>query len=229
MSDAATLVRTSGLALALAGVAYLPLALGGWSSIADVGSDRWWLVLSASTVHHFLLLFGLFGLLVAQLGRARLLGTVAFTVASLGNAIVGAIGLVQLTILPALGGHPSADDALICTPFYPAATQAATAFIEQACASWDFGALAAWVGGGRIALAIGSILVGITIVRARVLPVAAGFALALGWVIQLVGFVVPLPSPVTGLAYLAVAGAYVACGVSLLAGVGAGMPGAGAR
>jgi len=222
MNDGGRLIRLSGVALVVAGLLYLPLLLDGWRSVVDVGTGRWQLVTTAATVHHFILLFGLVGILAAQLRRGGVLGSLGFVVASLGNALVAGVGLVEITILPALAANPAADAALICTPFFPAATRSGQAFTELACTDWAFGPLAGWVGAGWLTLIAGSILLGLAIARAGVLPPAVGLVLAGGWLAELAGVFVPLPVLVENVAYLAIAGAYVWCGAILVARFPAG-------
>lgn len=216
MSDARPLVRLGGVAFAAAGVLYLPLLLGEWRGVEDIGTSRWWLVYGAATTSHFFLQFGLFGLLAAQLRNGGVFAIVAFVVASVGNAICGGIGIVQLTLLPALSAHPVAHEGLICTPFYPPATRSAAAFIDQACQSWAFGSLEAWLTGGALALTAGSIALGISIVRAQVLPRISGVALSVGWTAQLAGLAVALPYTVSAIVYATIAAAYVWIGAALI-------------
>lgn len=217
MNDPARLIRLSGVALVLAGLLYLPQLLDGWRSVIDVGSGRWRLVTTAETVHHLIMLFGLVGLLAAQLRRGGALGTIAFVVASLGHAVVAGIRLVEVTVLPALAANPAADAALICTPFFPPATRSGQTFTELACSDWGFGALAGWTGAGTATLIGGSLLLGLAIARAGVLPPAAGITLSAGWLLELVGQFVPLPVALENVAYLAIAGAYIWCGAILFA------------
>lgn len=217
MTDARRLIRLSGLTLVAAGALLLPLVISGPSSIADVGTGRWRLVQNAAFLHHLLLLFGLFGLLAAQLRQAGVLGLFAFLVTSLGNAIDGGVRLIQLTALSALAGHPAADDALICTPFFPPATRSAAQFIARACESWDFGMLSAWFAAGRLSLMGGAVLLGVAIARAGVLPRAAGAFLALGSLVGLIDFFAALPSLVDSVANASIGAGYLWCGAALFA------------
>jgi hypothetical protein len=218
MLDAHRLVSWSGIALAAAGLLYVPLPfIPSWTRIEDIGTPNWWVAYNLATIHHFFLLFGLFGVFVAQLHEAGRFGVVAFVLASLGNALVGGVGIVQLTILPVFAANPDVQPMLICTPFYTAATNAAEGFIATACAAWSFDVLATWAGISWLTLVLGSTLLGIAIALARVLPRWAGLLLALGWLYSGVGFVLPIPEAVGSLGIAVVGAGYVACGWHLWA------------
>jgi hypothetical protein len=217
MKKSDNLIRSSGCGLVAAGLLYLPLSmLDGWSSIADIGTSRWWFVQSAATLHHVFLLFGLIGLFVAAVRRPGLSGASAFVTASAGNGLVIGVGAVQLTVLPALAAHPDAASGLDCSPFYSPATEAAAAFISAACEPWHFGALEAWVGIAWLLFAIGSIWLAVEIVRGRLVQKWAGLLLGAAWATQLLGIAVPLPNAVSRGAFLAISIALIACGTALL-------------
>src|SRR3970040_556615 len=193
MTDARSLVRASGLALAAAGILYVPLPfIPGWSALEDIGTTNWWIGYYMATIHHFVLLFGLFGLFVAQRVQAGMLGLIAFVLASLGNALVGGVGMIQTTILPVFAANPDAQGMLICTPFYMAATQAAQGFIDTACANWNFDVLATWVGVSWLTFLVGSILLGIAIARAAVVPRWSGLLVTAGWLYSGAGLLLPV-------------------------------------
>jgi hypothetical protein len=219
MTDARVVIRSSGLMLAAAGVLYLPLPfLSGWTRIEDIGGSNWWVAYYLATIHHFFLLFGLFGLFIVQLRAAGLFGVIAFAVASLGNALVGGIGIVQITILPVFAANPDVQPMLICTPFYTPATAAAEGFIATACAAWNFDVLGMWVGAAWLSLLLGSIALGVAIARAGVLPRAAGLALVVGWLWSAAALFLPVPEYAANLGIAVVGAAYVACGSVICAG-----------
>lgn len=192
MTDARQLIRLSGAALLAAGLLYLPLPfIDAWRGIPDIGGRNWWIAYHMATIHHFFLMFGLFGILAAQLEQAGKFGVAAFVVAALGNAMAGGIGIVQTTMLPALASHADAASGLICTPFYPPATKAAVGFIESACVDWRFDAMYAWVEASWLTLFAGAIAVGGAVASAGVLPRAAGALVALGYAVLLAAFVWP--------------------------------------
>jgi hypothetical protein len=214
--NASDLLRASGLSAAIAGLLYLPLPLiPSWSALEDIGTGNWWLAYSLGTIHHFFLLFGLFGIFAAQLREAGWLGIIAFVLASLGNALVGGIGMIELTILPVLAASPDVQPMLICTPFHSPATRAAEGFIATACANWSFDVLAAWAGISRLALMLGSVLLGISIAFARVLPRSAGLLITLGWLCQAAGSFLPIPQAIGSLGLTVVGVGYVVCGSAL--------------
>ena len=216
MVNASGLVRASGISLAIAGLLYVPLPLiPSWSALEDIGAPGWRLTYNLVTIHHFFLLFGLFGVFVAQLREAGRLGLVGFVLASLGNVLVAGVGMIQLTMLPAFAANPDARSTLMCTPFYSPATLAAEGFIETACAAWNFDVLAAWVGVSWLALMTGSILLGIAIAVARVLPRSAGVLLILGWLYSAVAYFVPIPQAIASLGVGVVGLGYVVCGWAL--------------
>ncbi len=210
-------LRVFGAATLAAGLSYLPLVLAdGWQSAASIGTPRWWLVYSLATAHHVFLLFGLIGLYAGRLVRPGRSGLGAFLVASVGNLLVAGTGAIQLTLLPALAAHPEAAAGLDCTPFYPPATAAAEAFIEQACAPWQFTALEIWTTTAWLALLAGSVWLGIEVVRGSGRARYAGALLAGGWLITAVGLAAPLPAVGMTLAYLAIAAAYIRLGIELM-------------
>lgn len=213
MPDARNLIRTSGLTLVAAGVLYLPLPfIPSWTRIEDIGTPIWQLVYHLATLHHFVLLFGLFGLFAAQAHRAGGLGLIAFIVTSLGNALVGGIGIVQLTILPVLAANPDVQAMLICTPFYAPATASAEGFIASACAAWNFDVLGSWAGASWLLLMVGSIALGVAIARAGVLPRWPGLLLVLGWLYVAGGLLFPLPDAIANLGLAVIGAGYAACG-----------------
>lgn len=216
MTDPRTLARLSGLAMLAAGLLYLPLPfIGSWRSMADIGGRNWWIVYHMATIHHFFLLFGLFGLFSVQLREAGRLGVVAFVLASLGNALVGGIGIVQTTVLPALAANAGAESSLDCTPFYRPATRAAEGFIATACSGWNFDVLGVWFAISWLTLLVGGIALGIATAMARVIPWPAGVLVALGYLVMLAGIAVPLPE-LAGSSAIAIAGiGYAWCGWAL--------------
>jgi hypothetical protein len=221
MTDARNLVRASGLALAAAGILYVPLPfIPGWSALEDIGTTNWWIAYYMATIHHFVLLFGLFGLFVAQRVQAGMLGLIAFVLASLGNALVGGVGMIQTTILPVFAANPDAQGMLICTPFYMAATQAAQGFIDTACANWNFDVLATWVGVSWLTFLLGSILLGIAIARAAVVPRWSGLLVTAGWLYSGAGLLLPVPEAIGSLGLTVIGVGYLVCGVSLFARAG---------
>jgi hypothetical protein len=222
MTDVGKLVRLSGIPLAVAGLLYVPMPfIPGWTAMEDIGTTNWWIVYYMATIHHFLLLFGLFGLFVAQRVQAGSLGLIAFVLASLGNALVGGIGMIQTTILPVFAANPDAQGMLICTPFYMAATQAAQGFIDTACANWNFDVLATWLGVSWLTFLLGSILLGIAIARAGVVPRWSGLLVTAGWLYTGAGLLFPIPESIGGLGLTAIGLGYLVCGASLFMRVGA--------
>jgi hypothetical protein len=221
MTDVRMLVRASGLMLAAAGILYVPMPfIPAWTELKDIGTTNWWIVYYMATIHHFILLFGLFGLFVAQRVQAGALGLIAFVLASLGNALVGGVGMIQTTILPVLAGNPDTEGMLICTPFYMAATQSAQGFIDAACASWNFDVLGAWVGISWLTFLLGSILLGIAIARAGVVPRWSGLLLTAGWLYSGAGLLFPIPESIGSFGLAAIGIAYLVCGASLVARAG---------
>lgn len=216
MTDSRILVRFGGLAMLAAGLLYLPLPfIGSWLSMADIGERNWWIARHLATIHHFVLLFGLFALFCAQLARAGWLGVIAFVLASTGNALVGGLGIVQTTILPALAANPGAESALDCTPFYRPATRAAEGFLATACEAWNFDVLDIWLGAAWSTLLLGGIALGVAVVKARVLPMLAGGLVSLGYLVLVAAIALPLPE-LAGVVALAIAGAgYAWCGWAL--------------
>jgi hypothetical protein len=213
MTDARNLLRWSGLMLATAGALYVPLPfISDWTRIEDIGGSNWWAAYYMATIHHFLLLFGLFGLFIVQLRAAGRLGVIAFVTASLGNMLVGGVGIVQITILPMLAANPDVQPMLICTPFYTPATLAAEGFIASACAAWNFDVLGMWVDVSWLSLALGSIALGVAIARAGILPRTAGLALVFGWLWSAAGLLAPVPDNVANFGIAIVGAAYVVCG-----------------
>jgi hypothetical protein len=222
MTNIRTLVRASALALAVAGILYVPLPfIPGWTALEDIGTRNWLVAYSMATIHHFFLLFGLFGLFVAQRVEAGLLGLAAFVSASLGNALVGGVGMIQITILPVFAANPDTQGMLICTPFYMAATQSAQGFIDAACANWDFDALAAWAGVAWLTFVAGSILLGIAIARAAVVARWSGLLVTAGWLYSGAANFLPVPALVGSLGFTMIGVGYLACGASLFARAGA--------
>ena len=192
MTDGRQLIRLAGAALLVASLLYLPLPfIDSWRGIPDIGGRNWWIAYLMATIHHFFLMFGLFGILAAQLERAGRFGVAAFVIAALGNAMVAGIGIVQTTVLPALASHADAASGLICTPFYPPATRSAQGFIASACVDWHFDALYAWVEASWLTLIAGAIAIGGSVVSAGVLPRAAGALVALGYAATLAALVWP--------------------------------------
>lgn len=219
MPDTRTLIRASGLALAAAGALYMPLPfIPSWTRIEDIGTPTWQVVHHMATIHHFLLLFGLVGLFAAQLRRAGLLGIIAFVVTSLGSALVGGLGIVQLTILPVLAANPDVQPMLICTPFHTPVTAAAQGFITAACAGWNFDVLGIWVGVAWLSLLLGSIALGVSVARAGVLPRWTGWLLVLGWLYVGAGLLLALSEAIANLGLAVIGAAYAAAGAFLLSG-----------
>jgi hypothetical protein len=217
MIERAIVHRSGGALLALAGFMYLPIPLfDAWRGINDIGGDSWWIVYTIATTHHFCLLFGLFTVFAGQFEKAGLLGVVAFVVASLGNALVGGVGLIQMTILPALFGNPETRAMLVCTPFYPPATEAAAGFIESACEAWDFRLLFAIVTASWLTLIAGSVLLGVSIALARVLPVVGGLLIVAGWLVNFASLLLPAPELAANAAYLLIGLGYAWVGGAIV-------------
>jgi hypothetical protein len=202
----------------------LPL-VEGWIGIANIGRPAWQAVYHAATIHHVVLPFGLVAIFAAQLGAAGRLGVAAFALAALGNALVGGIGIVQVTVLPALAAHPDGQGALDCLPFYLPATQSAAGFLDAACASWRFGVLDTWFVVAWLTLSTGALLLGAAIVVARVLPRPSGVLIVLGHLALVVGALLGRPEAV-GVYGLAIAGAgYAWSGWALARGAHGQLPG----
>lgn len=209
-------VRASGFALIAAGLCYLPLGtLDGWQGIPAVGTSIWWLVETLATGHHLFFLFGVFGLYAAAIRRPGASGLGAFVATGTGNLLATGNGAIQLTILPALAAHPDASAALDCTPFYTPATRAATAFVEQACTAWQFGALDAWVTIAWLVLSLGSLWLAVELFRAAFVPRTAAVLVGVGSILRLAAVGVTLPGIVSDTAWLAIAAGLGWCGVVL--------------
>jgi hypothetical protein len=210
------LMRGGGAALVLAGALHVPLLLNGWRGMEDIGSSIWTLAYASAAGHHVMLLFGLFALFGYQLRSAPRIGPPAFVGASLGNAVVGGIGFVQLSILPALKSNPAAEASLICLPFYRPATRSAAGFIEQACRDWDFDVLTNLTVGGWAMFGIGSFAIGLTLLLTKPLPRAIGGLLIVGWLALTAGSLLPLPLWILDSSYAAIAIAYIGAGTLIM-------------
>jgi hypothetical protein len=210
------LIAYGGVGLMLAGLLYLPLLANGWQGMEAIGTPVWTLVYAAATAHHLFLLFGLNALFALQMDAAGRLGVFAFVTASVGNALVGAIGIVQLTVLPALKANPDAQTSLICLPFYEPATESAAGFVARACSVWNFDLLAAISGVAWLIMLIGSVSLGLSMVLAGLLPRVIGSLLILGWLAGIAATASPRLDLLAAAAYAAIAFAYIWAG-SLLA------------
>ena len=235
MTDIDKLVRVGGTVLVLAGILYIAVPFVPETQGLDrIGTTNWLVESYLGTLHHFLLPFGLFALFAVQRveppevvegGRddlfavqrepAGLPGLVAFVVATLGNALAAAVDVVWLTVLPVMAASPEGQAALICLPFYEPATEAARGFIAAACEGWNFSVLGIWNGAAWFILLLGSITLGLVIMRAQVLRPWPGLLLVIGWLGMLAGVVAPVPEAVAGAAYAVVGAAYAWCGVEV--------------
>ena len=216
MTDAGKLVRAGGVMLAIAGILYIAVPfVPSWRALDQIGTTNWWTASYLSTLHHFVVLFGLFAPFTVQREQAGWLGLLAFVTATLGNALAGAIGVVRIAVLPVMASNPDGQAALVCLPFYDAATEAARAFIAAACESWNFDVLGVLAGSAWFALIFGSIALGLAILRAKVLRPGSGVLLVVGWLGILAGVVLPIPEFITDFAYGVVGVAYLWCGIDV--------------
>ena len=216
MTDVRKLVRAGSVMLVVAGILYIALPfVPGSRALDQIGTTNWWIASYLSTLHHFVLLFGLFAPFTIQREQAGGLGLIAFVAATLGNALAGAIGVVRIAVLPVMASNPDGQAALICLPFYDAATEAARGFIAAACEGWNFDVLGVWAGSAWFALIFGSIALGLAIVRAKVLRPWPGVLLVIGWLGILTGLVLPIPELIAGFAYAVVGAAYLWCGLEV--------------
>jgi hypothetical protein len=216
IDEAQKLVRVSGLALIVAGALCLPVPLfPDWTTLEDIGSTSWSIVHGAVAAHHALVLYGLTGILAAQLRQAGPIGAVAFVLASLGNLLAFAFEALQLSVLPVLASDPDAAANLICTPFYSPATRAAAGLIATACGSWSFDLLATGVVAERLLLTLATALLGLVIAVAGVLTRWAGVLILMGALFTGVGFVLALPERLASVGLAAIGAGYLVCGLSL--------------
>lgn len=171
------IVRWSGLALVLAGLIYVifqPLH----PADADPGAalnPLWAIVHYLIAVHHLLVVVGLVGVYLVQAEQAGRLGLIGFVAALLANAywVGGAI-----------------DEAL----FYPylAAQQATpTPPLELFDLAGPLGAYLLLILAALVVWDLGTILLGLAIVRAGVLPRWGGLLLIVGNVVLNVGGFIP--------------------------------------
>jgi hypothetical protein len=193
--------RAAGLALLVGG------ALGALVPVLHPGHGPGYYTHPMTAASHLLLFAAVLVVSLGLPGLARTGGAGRAT-AFAGAALLfvgewcldGTHGLVDGAVLPALAARQPA----------------VAAWLAPGHASQDLfanGALGTIVNAGVPLFILGALLLGVTIARARQLPRAVGWGLALGWVLMPPSFVFPvLRAPAVALPYVA----FGACGVALL-------------
>lgn len=186
---AENLIRYGGASILIAGLLYVFLGFAPIASLDSVQSGVWLVFQWVATAHHFFLLFGLFAVFVYQFYAAGALGFIAFLVLAIGNLAFAGAGAVFTTIVPRLAAEPVAHSTLSCIWAFSRDPALAD------CQGGAFAEFGAWDLASANITMLGTILLGIAIIRAKVLPTIAGWLMIVGWIGTFLGwFVVPLPS-----------------------------------
>ena len=182
------LIRWFGLVLLIAGILYMPGIFHPPDTPDGVLFSAWIPVHVVFFFHHLLLVFGLIGLYFFLAEKAGRLGLIAFITALSANVMFPMFDIVQVTLYPILAKYPATQ--VLINP-------------KQA---GIFGIVILV----SVSLAlIGNILLGISIIRARVISHWVGILLIVGWICFFIGsgsstlaILKPLGIIITGISYI---------------------------
>ncbi len=159
-------IQWSGLVLLIAGVLYFPGIFHPPDTPEGVLYTAWIPVHVSFFIHHLLLVFGLIGLYLFIANEAPRLSMVAFIVALSSNVMFPTLDMVQITLYPILAKYPATQ--LLINP-------------KQA------GMFGVVIIVSVLAALIGNILLGLAILRVKVLSHWIGLLLIVGWICFFIG------------------------------------------
>ncbi len=159
-------IRWSGLILLISGVLYLPGVFHPPDTLEGLMHPAWNPVHVSFFIHHLLLVFGLIGLYFFLADKTGYLGLVAFIMALSSNVMFPTLDMVQITLYPVLAKYPATQSLI-----YP----------KQA------GLFGVVILVSVIIALIGNILIGISIIRAKVISRWVGLLFIVGWICFFIG------------------------------------------
>lgn len=181
-------IRWSGLVLLIAGVLYIPGIFHPPDTPEGVLYPAWIPVHAGFFIHHLLLVFGLIGLYFFMADKAGRIGLIAFIMALSSNVMFPTLDIVQITLYPIFAKYP--------------ATQS---LIDPKQAGM-FGVMILIT--VSIAL-LGNILLGIAIIRSKVMSHWVGMLFIVGWICFFIGsgsstlsIIKPIGVVLTGIGYI---------------------------
>jgi hypothetical protein len=202
---ASTLTRTSGLALAVAGVIFILIQpLHPHEDVASITTGTWFVVHLLSLTMAVLGLAGITGVYLSQITRSGIFGLIGYLVFSLFFITQAAVSFVETFILPlSAAGSPELTEDV--------ASLFAAGYVLQT----DVGPLAIVGSAGAVLYLGGGILFAIGVLRANVLPRWAGILLIVAALASLSAAVIP--HELARYAAVPMGVALVALGVTLFA------------
>ncbi|MBT4089205.1 MAG: hypothetical protein HOE30_11995 [Deltaproteobacteria bacterium] len=159
-------IRWSGLVLLIAGILYLPGIFHPPDTPEGVLFPAWIPVHTGFFIHHLLLVFGLIGLYFFIAEKSGRLGLIAFIMTLSSNVMFPTLDMVQITLYPILAKYPETQS--LINP-------------KQA------GMFGVVILVSVIVALIGNILLGIAIIRARVMSRWIGSLFIVGWICFFIG------------------------------------------
>ena len=159
-------IQWSGLILLIAGVLYIPGIFHPPDTPEGVMYTAWIPVHVSFFIHHLLLVFGLIGLYFFLADKAAFLGLIAFVMALSSNVMFPMLDMVQITLYPILAKYPETQ--LLINP-------------KQ---SGMFGIVILM---SVVIALIGNILLGVAIIRTRVMSRWIGLLFIVGWICFFIG------------------------------------------
>jgi hypothetical protein len=181
-------IRWSGLVLLIAGVLYMPGIFHPPDTPEGVMDPAWIPVHAGFFIHHLLLVFGLIGLYFFMADKAGRLGLTAFIMALSSNVMFPTLDIVQITLYPIFAKYPATQS--LIDP-------------KQA------GMFGVMILVSVIVALIGNILLGIAIIRARIISRLVGLLFIVGWIFFFIGsgsstlaILKPIGIVLTGIGYI---------------------------
>ena len=159
-------IQWSGLVLLIAGVLYFPGVFHPPDTPEGVMYTAWIPVHVSFFLHHLLLVFGLIGLYFFIANEAPRLSLVAFIVALSSNVMFPTLDMVQITLYPILAKYPATQ--LLINP-------------KQA------GMFGVVIMVSVLTALIGNILLGLAIIRVKVMSRWIGLLFIVGWICFFIG------------------------------------------
>ena len=160
------LIRWSGIILLISGVLYIPGIFHPPDTPEGVMYTAWIPVHASFFIHHLLLVFGLIGLYFFLADKAAFLGLIAFIMALSSNVMFPMLDMVQITLYPILAKYPETQ--LLINP-------------KQA------GMFGIVIVMSVVIALIGNILLGVAIIRTRVMSRWIGLLFIVGWICFFIG------------------------------------------
>jgi len=159
-------IRWSGLILLIAGVLYMPGVFHPPDTPEGVMYTAWIPVHVSFFIHHLLLVFGLIGLYFFIADKAARLGLIGFIMALSSNVMFPTLDMVQITLYPILAKYPATQS--LINP-------------KQA------GMFGIVILVSVVIALIGNILLGVAIIRTRVMSRWIGLFFIFGWICFFIG------------------------------------------